>query len=177
MAATSRRKIVATAQGTVARNYEACILPVIEGLAAREDVLVVAILGQRGANLDQEFPGGLPKNAIVVDYFPYDLVLQHADVLVTNGSYGVMSHCVTHGVPMVTAGGVSEDKPEVASRVEFCGLGINLRDALPKSGDLCSAIDRVLTDDKYVARAMQLKKEAESFGCLETVERELRALF
>ncbi len=68
---TTRQKIVVTVQGTLAVNYNDIIIPTIKGLASRDDIIVVAILGIRGATLDKEFPDGLPENTIVADYFPY----------------------------------------------------------------------------------------------------------
>lgn len=107
------KKIVLTTQGTLATQYTARIVPTIQGLADRDDVVVVATLGVKGGTLDGYFPDGLPENAIVEDYFPYSPLLDQADVVVTNGSYGIFSQCAVQGAPMVLAGSVSEDEPEV----------------------------------------------------------------
>lgn len=123
-----KRRIVLATQGTLATQYAACVVPTIRGLAGRNDVLVVATLGARGATLDEHFPvGRLPGNAVVVDYFPYRPLLELADVVVTNGSYGIFSQCAVHGVPMVLAGSVSEDKPEV---IFMRGYYVSLRESL-----------------------------------------------
>lgn len=105
-----------------------------------------------------------------------DPLIQHTDVFVNNGSYGALSHAVAHGVPMILAGH-SEDKPEIGMRGERAGFAVNLRTGNPTPAMIAAAVDRVLVDSSFKRRAMELKQEAEEFRCLDTVERELRALF
>ena len=50
--------------------------------------------------------------------------------MVTNGGYGAVQRALTTGVPLVVAGD-TEDKPEVAARVEWFGVGVNLRTGVP----------------------------------------------
>lgn len=66
-----RKRVVTVAQGTLAVDYSDLITPTIRGLESRDDIILVVILGVKGATLSQEFPEGLPTNTIVVDYFPY----------------------------------------------------------------------------------------------------------
>ncbi|KAI0116433.1 glycosyltransferase family 1 protein [Nemania sp. FL0031] len=173
---SSRRKIVAVAQGTLAIDWDNVLIPTIQGLAGREGVLVVAILCVKGATLEGRLPGPLPSNAIVVDYFPYDAVIEHADVFVSNGSYGVFSHCVAHGVPMVLSGH-TEDKIALGMRGEYAGFAVNLGTEQQSPEAFAKGVDTILSDPKFKTRAMQLRAEAEEFDALGTVERELRALF
>lgn len=105
-----------------------------------------------------------------------DPLIQHTDVFVNNGSYGAFTHAVAHGVPMVLAGH-SEDKPDIGMRGERAGFAVNLRTGTPTPVMVATAVDRLLTESSFKRRAMELKKEAEDFNALETVERELRALF
>lgn len=172
----SRKKIVAIAQGTLAIDWENVLIPTIQGLAHRDDVLVVAILCVKGATLGDRLPIPVPANTIVVDYFPYDAVIEHADVFVSNGSYGVFSHCVAHGVPMVLSG-YTEDKGTLGMRAQYAGFAINLGMEQQTPEAFAKGVDTVLTNPKYKTRAMQLRAEAEEFDALGTVERELRALF
>ncbi|KAI1427363.1 glycosyltransferase family 1 protein [Xylaria sp. FL1777] len=173
---SARRKIVAIAQGTLAIDWDNVLLPTIQGLAGREDILVVAILCVKGATLEGRLPGPVPTNTIVVDYFPYDAVIEHADVFVSNGSYGVFSHCVAHGVPMVLSGH-TEDKIALGMRGEYAGFAVNLGKEQQTPEAFAKGVDAVLTNPKYKKRAMELRAEAEEFDALATVERELKALF
>ncbi|KAI1302250.1 glycosyltransferase family 1 protein [Xylaria venustula] len=173
---SERRKIVAVAQGTLALDWDNVLIPTIQGLAEREDILVIAVLCVKGATLEGRLPIPVPKNTIVVDYFPYDAVIEHADVFISNGSYGVFSHCIAHGVPMVLSGH-TEDKMAVGMRGEYAGFAVNLGKEQQTPEAFAKGVDTILTDPKFKARAMQLKAEAEAFDALGTVERELRALF
>ncbi|KAI0426349.1 glycosyltransferase family 1 protein [Xylaria sp. FL1042] len=171
-----RRRIVAVAQGTLALDWENVLIPTIQGLAEREDILVIAVLCIKGATLEGRLLTPVPENTIVVDYFPYDAVIEHADVFISNGSYGVFSHCIAHGVPMVLSGH-TEDKMAVGMRGEYAGFAVNLGREQQTPEAFAKGVDIILTDPKFKARAMQLKAEAEEFDALGTVERELRALF
>jgi hypothetical protein len=66
-----RRKIIVVSQGTVSVDYSDLVIPSIKGLADRNNVILIAILGVKGATLDIEFPDDLPKNTFVADHFPY----------------------------------------------------------------------------------------------------------
>lgn len=105
-----------------------------------------------------------------------DPLIEHTDVFVNNGSYGALSHAITHGVPLVLAGH-SEDKREIGMRCEWAGFAANLRTGTPTPDMVAAGVERVLTESSFKTRAMELKKEAEEFRCLDTVEKELRALF
>jgi UDP:flavonoid glycosyltransferase YjiC (YdhE family) len=99
--AASPKKVVFVTQGTVALDYNALVTPTIKALADREDVIVIGVLGVKGAKLDGF---EVPSNAKVEDYLMYEAVLQYADVFVTNAGYGGFISGVMHGVPMVFAG-------------------------------------------------------------------------
>ncbi|KAJ8105751.1 hypothetical protein ONZ43_g7299 [Nemania bipapillata] len=172
----ARRKIVAVAQGTLAIDWENVLIPTIQGLSGRDDILVVAILCVKNATLEGRLSAPLADNVIVVDYFPYDAVIEHADVFVSNGSYGVFSHCVAHGVPMVLSGH-TEDKIALGMRGEYAGFAVNLGMEQQTPEAFEKGVDTILDNPKFKTRAMQLRAEAEEFDALGTVERELRALF
>lgn len=98
------KKVIFVTQGTVVSNFDNLVKPTLLGLADREDVLVVAVLGSRGASLAFEAPA----NARVADYLAYHAVLPFADVFVSNGGYGGFMQAVMYGVPMVLAGTTRE---------------------------------------------------------------------
>ncbi|GAB1318108.1 Glycosyltransferase Family 1 [Madurella fahalii] len=176
-----RRSVVVVSQGTLARDYSMLLAPTIKALAGRKDVLVIALLGRQGAEVP---PGILPSkeegvgidNVRVADFIPYDAVLSYADVMVFNAGYGGFTHCVVNGVPMVAAG-LTEDKCEVAARVEWTGVGINLRTGRPSPSAVAAAVDEILgSGRKYRNRAKELAVQVTKGNPLEVVERELRAL-
>ena len=77
----------------------------------------------------------LPANARAAEYLPYDELLPRTDVFVTNGGYGGVQYALRYGVPIVTSSG-QEDKPEVAARIAWSGVGRRLKtgDPVTRSG-------------------------------------------
>jgi UDP:flavonoid glycosyltransferase YjiC (YdhE family) len=53
--------------------------------------------------------------------------------------------------------GNTEDKPEVAARVEFFGARVNLRTGVPTAGEVRRAVRTVLNDDSYRQAAQRLR--------------------
>ncbi|KAK4182165.1 udp-glucuronosyl udp-glucosyltransferase [Podospora australis] len=172
------KKVIMIAQGTLQLDATILIVTALRALATRSDLLVVALLGKRGATLPLRSDGSeepVPPNARVLDYFPYDMVLRHADVFLAIAGYGALQHAVANGVPMVL-GGDTEDKPQVALRGEQAGFAVNLRMGRPTEEAISEGLDRVLREPAYKKRAMELKKQAEDFQPFDVIERELKAL-
>ncbi|GKT50478.1 UDP-N-acetyl-D-glucosamine 6-dehydrogenase [Colletotrichum spaethianum] len=166
------KKIVAVAQGTVVLDYTNLVIPTFQGLAHRDDIIVVAILGKKGATLPEEVT--VPANTRVVDFISYDALLKYADVWVMNAGYGGFMHGVTNGVPMVL-GGDSEDKPEVAMRGQWAGVAYNLKTGNPTSQQVADGVEEVLSNGEYKKRVMEIKKESEEFKALDVVEKHIWA--
>ena len=112
---------------------------------AHDDVLVVATTGGPDP---EPLRRGLPANVRLERFVPHDLLLPHVDVMVTNGGYGGVQQALANGVPLVVAGD-SEDKPEVAARVQWSGAGINLHTGRPSPAMVARAVRRVLARDSY----------------------------
>lgn len=164
------RRVVVVAQGTVETEPAELILPTLHLLGARSDVLTVAILGVCGATLTGASANRpLPANSRVADYLAYDAVLPYAALWVHNGGYGATMHGLAHGVPMVLAGD-TQDKPESAKRVQWCGVGLDLQTARPAEAALRAAIDTVLDDPTYARTVRALQAEAASMDCIGNVE-------
>ncbi|KAK2627135.1 hypothetical protein QTJ16_003101 [Diplocarpon rosae] len=163
----SKKKIVAVSQGTATMMWEKLIMPTIVGLSDCNDLLVIAALGREGASLPDGFL--IPVNARVGDFVPFDELLPYADAFVTNGGYGAFQHSVSHAVPLIVAG-ITADKPEVAARVEWAGVGINMKTESPSPQDIREAVERVLDNGQYKLRAKELKSEIESYDIFNIVD-------
>jgi UDP:flavonoid glycosyltransferase YjiC (YdhE family) len=149
------RPVVHVTQGTVATDATHLLAPTLRALAA-EDVLVVATTGGRPVaelGLDP-----LPANARVAPFVPHALLLPYVDAMVTNAGYNGVQVALAHGVPLIAAGS-TEDKPEVAARVAWSGVGINLRTARPGEARLRRAVKEVLADGRYRTRARAMAAE------------------
>lgn len=119
------RPVVHVTQGTLATaDFGRLIAPTLTALE-HDDVLVVVTTAGRPSSAIR---AALPANARVAEYLPYDHLLPKVDVMVTNGGYGGVQYALAHGVPLIVAG-ATEDKPEIAARVAFAGVGVNMRTA------------------------------------------------
>jgi len=149
------RPVVPITQGTLANETPQLIRPALEGLAG-EPVLVVVTTG--GRPIEQLGLGPLPANARISTYLSYPELLPKTAVMVTNGGYGGVQTALAYGVPLVVAG-ATEDKPEVAMRVAWSGVGINLKTATPTPDQVRNAVRAVLDDPRYRERARALAAE------------------
>lgn len=162
------RPVVHVSQGTIDnRDFDRLIRPTLTALAY-SDVLVVVSLGGR----DVAELGAVPSNARVASYLPYDRLLPLTDAFITNGGYGGVQHALGHGVPLIVAGG-TEDKPEVAARVAWSGVGVDLRTGTPTPRALARAVERVLADAAFTARAQAMAIEIAGYSPFAAIEREL----
>lgn len=170
---TARKRIVFVAQGTESPDHGDLVLPLIQGLANRDDLLVVACLCKRGVTLS--FPGQLPSNARVIDFFPYDAVLAHADVFVSSSGYGGLNHAIVNGVPTVQTG-ILIDKPDVGRRMEYAGMGAYISEFPPPTAMLTESVDKILSQDSYRTRVLELQAEAETYNPFELIDHEIMGL-
>ncbi|MEO5666309.1 MAG: glycosyltransferase [Nocardioides sp.] len=146
------RPVVHVTQGTIAnKDYAQIIAPTLAALA-EDDVLVVVATG--GRPLDTLPP--LPANARAAVYLPYDELLPLTDVYVTNGGYGGVQYALRYGVPIVTSSG-HEDKPEVAARIAWSGVGRRIKSEAPSAASVGTAVRAVLGDPRYRVAAQHLQ--------------------
>ncbi len=95
--------------------------------------------------------------------------------MVTNGGYGGVQQALANGVPLVVAGD-SEDKPEVAARVQWSGTGVNLHTGRPSPAMVARAVRRVLDQPSYRERAGALRAEIAASDPLGAISATLRDL-
>jgi hypothetical protein len=115
-----KKHVVTVPQDTAQLNPKELIIPSLIAVQRREGIIAVAILRNKGSTLSpDDFPPDttIPVNARVIDFFPFNDILSHSDLFITNGGYGGFQHAVGNGVPVIFAG-VTQHKPEVATRVE-----------------------------------------------------------
>lgn len=151
----SGRPVVLVTQGTINNDYDQLIRPAIRALAG-ENALVVVTTGSRpAADVGMDI---LPSNVRVERFIPYAHLMPKVDLLVTNGGYGSIQIALAHGVPIVAIG-KTEDKAEIANRVEWSGVGIGLKVLVPTETQIRTAVRRVLHTPTYAARAEALRYE------------------
>jgi len=105
--------VVLINQGTISKDYTDLILPSIEALKA-EKMMVIAVPVRKGDILN------LPENVHTEWFIPFGNLQPHVNLMITNGGFGGTQNALAHGIPVVVAG-ATEDKMEVAARVENSG--------------------------------------------------------
>ena len=139
----------------------------------RQPVTIVATTGHADAPM---FPFAAPPNAFVTGVIDYAALLPRIDAMITNGGWGGVLAALSHGVPLIVAGG-DLDKPEIAARIAWAGAGIDLRTGTPKPRAILDAWRRLSSHPGYRERAEHLGRELRRHdGPREVVEHAMRML-
>lgn len=167
------KRIVLVTQGTVANeDFDALVAPSLAALADEPDTLVLVTTGGRDvANIGFE----LPANARIASYLPFDWLMPRIDLLITNGGYGTVNQALAAGVPIIVAGS-TEDKPEIAARIAWCGAGINLQTASPTPKALKDAVLRIFGEKTYFERAAAIASEFRRYDSVSIIMQSLDML-
>ncbi len=152
------RPVVHVTQGTLDVDLDDLVKPAIAGLANEEPLVVCTTGGAPPSAL-----GPLPGNVRAAPFLPHDLLLPLVDVMVTNGGWGGVLASVQAGVPLVVAAG-SLDKPEVARRVAWSGVGLDLRTGTPGPRKVRRAVLQVLSRPQLRRRARELGEALTAAG-------------
>ncbi|GAB3913440.1 glycosyl transferase [Microlunatus endophyticus] len=164
------RPVVHVTQGTLDNHDLSMVIrPTIDAL---EDLDLHVIVSTGRAPIRSVGP--LPSNTRVAEFLPYDRLLPLCNVMVTNGGYGGTMNALSAGVPLVVAG-AAEDKPEVAARVEYFGVGIDLRTGRPSSAQLRKAIQAVLADPSFREHAADMREAIAGYDPFRAIRREIDA--
>ncbi|MFF1678066.1 glycosyltransferase [Streptomyces sp. NPDC058256] len=157
---SSDRPVVVVTQGTLENaDLSQLVVPTLRALADADVTVVAATARPDGPDaVRKEMDGQVPANVHLAGFVPFEQLLPLADVLVTNAGYGGVQTALRHGVPVVV-GGETEDKPEVAARVEWTGTGVNLHTAHPQAAAVRAAVEEVLNDPEYRKRAGEIQSQ------------------
>jgi len=153
------RTVVHVTQGTQNIDPTDLIRPAIDALAGR-DVLVVVAGGVSGRDT---LPFPVPDNVRVAGFLPYRALLPRVDVMITNGGWGGTLAALSHGIPLLIAGG-DLDKPEIAARVAWSGAGVNLKTGTPSAVQVAAGFDRLMADVSYRDAAARVGEQLRSLG-------------
>ena len=157
------RTVVHVTQGTIANDDLQRLIGATVHAFADDDVIVVATTGGRPTSA---LAGPLPPNARLAEFIPYQQLLPRVDAMVTNGGYGGIHYAIAHGVPLVV-GGATEDKREIAARVRWAGVGVDLRTEHPEPRAIHTAVHTVLREPEYRQRVGELQAEFASYRPLD----------
>lgn len=167
-----RRPVVHVTQGTLDNaDLSRLLLPTIEALRGAGVTVVAATGGGTHPGIAALADAGTGVH--IVDFVCYRWLLPRIDLMITNGGYGGVQLAGRHGVPLIVAGD-TQDKAEVAARVRWSGIGIDLRSGRPGPRRIGNAVARVLTDHRNAQRAAYVAASAERLG--DPIERIVRGV-
>ncbi len=165
--------IIIVTQGTVERNTEKIITPVLEAFK-NTDTLVIATTGGSGTyDLRKRYPF---RNLIIEDFIPFGDIMPYADVYITNGGYGGVMLGIENRLPLIVAG-VHEGKNEINARVGYFNLGINLKTEWPKPGQIQKAVKEILANPAYRENVVELSEEFGKYDPNRLTEFYLKEIF
>lgn len=166
-------RVILATQGTFERNVDKIIVPTLEAYKNDSRTMVIVTTGGSGTQaLRERYP---QSHFLIEDFIDYDSVMPYASVYVTNGGYGGVMLALQHQLPIVVAG-VHEGKDDIAARVQFSGVGIDLKTETPKAQQIRQAVETVLSDKKYRQQAAQLAEEFRSYPANEMAAGYIRQL-
>jgi UDP:flavonoid glycosyltransferase YjiC (YdhE family) len=152
------RPVVLVSQGSLRPDVSELLVPAIRGLAAL-DATVLVVTGQaEPADVYDALGGDLPGNVLMTRFVPYDTVLPHVSTFVTNGGYSGVTLALAHGVPLVQAG-MTEEKHEIARRIEWTGVGVRLGTTRPSPEAVARGVQVVLDEPRYREAAGRVRAE------------------
>jgi MGT family glycosyltransferase len=171
--ALNYQKVVLVTQGTIERDVEKIIVPTLEAFKNDATTLVIATTGgSQTAELRTRFP---QDNFIIEDFIDFRAVMPYANVYVTNGGYGGVMLSLQHNLPIVAAG-VHEGKNEIAARIDYCKVGVDLRTETPKPSDIRKAVEKVFSDSVYRHNVRAMGREFSAYKPNELAEQYINTL-
>ena len=158
-AVSDSKPIVVISPSSVSTDAEELVIPSLRALGELDCLIICTLVCLDPSSLEGMT---LPPNVKVADFLPFDRLLPYTDVLICNGGWGTVQKALVYGVPMVLAG-VTEDKAETNARMDWLGVGIDLRTGRPSEDQVYDATKKVLNESKYRLKAKQLSKRYEEY--------------
>jgi MGT family glycosyltransferase len=133
------------------------LLEVFQTIASACEGLDAQLVISLGGGASPESLPQLPGNPIVVGYAPQLELLQKATLTITHAGMNTTLESLSYGVPMVAIP-VANDQPGVAARIAYTGVGevVSLKEL--SVDKVRSAIVKVLTQESYRKRAIEMQK-------------------
>lgn len=111
-----------------------------------------------GPNLVQSLPP-LPPNVRAFQYLPQSLVLEHVDLVVSQGGAGGTVGALMHALPHLVIAQQAQSQITVSRAVETLGVGVSLDPDHRGEEDIREAVDALLRDPGCASRASRVRAE------------------
>lgn len=154
------QKVILVTQGTLEKDPEKIIVPTLEAFKDSNYLVIATTGGSKTQELTQRYP---QQNIIIRDFIPFDEIMPHCDVYVTNGGYGGVMLGIENKLPLVVAG-IHEGKNEINARVGYFKLGIDLKTEFPRPEQIKQSVEKVLSNSVYKINVKNLSQEFSSYN-------------
>ena len=161
--------LVLVAPSTSQDPKQRMLAAALEGLAGAP-VRVLATYNRR----PPPAPLRVPPNARLVEWVSYTRTMPHCDAVVCHAGHGTVIRALACGVPVVACPAAG-DMAENAARVAWSGTGVSLPRRLISARGVRLAVERVLSDGRFAARAGELADWAARFDGAERAARAIEA--
>jgi len=155
-------KTVLVTQGTVEKDVEKLLVPVLEAMKNSDTLVICTTGGSKTKELRARFP---QENLIIEDFIPFAEVMPYCDAYITNGGYGGVMQGVCNKLPLLVAG-VDEGKNEICARIGYFKYGINLKTQNPTAEQVRKGLNQLLSDSSYRENINRLSREFENYDTL-----------
>jgi MGT family glycosyltransferase len=156
-------KVVLATQGTMEGDVTKLLEPTLNAFAGTDILLIITTGGRGTRSLRERYP---QDNVIIEDFISFDDIMPHVSVYITNGGYGGTMLSITYGVPIVAAG-VHELKNEVCARIDYFGLGIDLKTERPDADEIFFAAQNVIEDRVFKQRVMEMREKLKKYDSID----------
>jgi MGT family glycosyltransferase len=146
------RPLVFASMGTLQNGLHHVFHTIAAACAGHGVQLVLSL----GGGLEPEALGALLGNPVVVRYAPQLELIRRAALTITHGGLNSVLESLAEGVPLVALP-VTNDQPGVGARVEWSGTGKAIPLERVSVERLRAAVEAVLEDPRYRARARELQ--------------------
>jgi zeaxanthin glucosyltransferase len=145
------RPLVYASLGTLQNGSQDIFRVIADACASLPVQLVISL----GGGLDPEWLGVLSGNPLVVKYAPQLEIVKRAAVVITHAGLNTTLESLAEGVPLVCIP-LGNDQPGVAARVAARGAGVVVSRRGLTAKRLRSAVNAVLTNEKYRGAARRI---------------------
>jgi UDP:flavonoid glycosyltransferase YjiC (YdhE family) len=155
-------KVILVTQGTLEKDPEKIIVPTLEAFKNSRHLVIATTGGSQTAELQKRFP---EDNIVIRDFIPFNDIMPHCHVYVTNGGYGGVMLGIENKLPLVVAG-IHEGKNEINARVGYFELGIDLKTEFPNPEQIRASVEKVLSNGFYSNNVQKLSSEFRNYNPL-----------
>ena len=165
-------KVILVTQGTLEKDPEKIIVPTLEAFKDTKFLVIATTGGSNTTELRARFP---QKNVIIEDFIPFNDIMPHSNVYITNGGYGGVMLGIENKLPMVVAG-VHEGKNEINARVGYFKIGIDLKTEFPTPLQIRKSVDEIFSNKVYAVNVKKLSSEFKEFDTPALCEKYIQEL-